>query len=61
VADEFKRYAVTLRADGLNKSWLYVEVAQDPKTAFIQARLRHLGKDLPPVRKEFVLRDVREV
>lgn len=46
---DLKRYMVTLWATRGNKSWLYVQEAQDGQTAIIQARLRHAGRGLPEI------------
>lgn len=62
MSDEgWKEYAVTLWAEEGHKSWMYIQRAQDPKTAWIQARLRHAGKGLPEIRKTFSFDNVKEV
>jgi hypothetical protein len=40
----FHRYMVELKGEETGRTYMYLEEAQDPKTAFIQARLRHAGK-----------------
>lgn len=46
---KFKLYAVFLYAKEGNERWLYEITAANGREAYIQARLRHLGKGLPEV------------